>query len=80
MKHVVTFQKSGRGPAQCPPDLRYPKGKVVNAIDVATNGQKEIKACSIALPYPAPECGMHLVRCTEFWQLRQQVVWMILLA
>ena len=55
MNHEVTFRKSGRGKAQCPPDPDYPNGKKI-AIDVQPN-------CEVSLPYPAPECGQFFVKC-----------------
>ena len=44
---------------KCKPDPRYPNGK-----DVAcgTNGRA---ACFCELPYPAPSCGLYVVRCDE---------------
>ena len=56
MTLTVTFIDAGRFPTQ-KPDPKFPEG-----IDVdLTNGRK--KFCSAALPYPAPRCGMLVVRC-----------------
>lgn len=54
---VVTFQPSGRGKAQCAPNPLYPEGI---AVDVSRGAKL---TCLVPLPYPAPECGMYLVRC-----------------
>jgi len=54
----VTFQPSGRGKAQCPPDPAYPDG-----INVDCSLGK--RSCMATLPYPAPECGMWFVHCTD---------------
>lgn len=59
MAITVEFVKSGRGKAQCPPNPDYPEGV---AIDAAALGEK---ACSVDLPYPAPECGTWMVRCDQ---------------
>lgn len=59
MSHQITFEPSGRGKARCPPDPRYPHGI---AIDGAIPDRQ---SCSVALPYPAPECGLWLVRCEQ---------------
>jgi hypothetical protein len=57
-KFDLTFEPSGRGAARCPPDPRYPDGVF---LDVGNPGWR----CHVELPYPAPECGMWLVRCRE---------------
>ena len=54
----VEFKPSGRGKAQCPPDPQFPNGVTINA---ANHGQP---FCEVALPYPAPECGHYVVRCS----------------
>lgn len=51
----VTWKDSGREP-QCPADPAYPNGKDV---DVSGGGD----FCMIDLLYPAPRCGLWLVRC-----------------
>ena len=53
----VTFQPSGRGKAQCDPDPDFPEGKhvILSAAGVPT--------CEVDLPYPAPECGLLIVKC-----------------
>lgn len=55
MKHEVTFFGYGRK-AQCPPDLNYPNGK---KFDLSAGRP----SCTVAIPYPAPECGQFLVVC-----------------
>ena len=59
MKHEVRFIRSGRGKAQCPPDPNFPMGV---RIVMATDNED---SCDVALPYPAPECGMHEILCSE---------------
>ena len=59
-KHQVEFIASGRGKAQCPPDPAYPKGIPLDAV-----GARNCPSCTVELPYPAPECGMWRVDCTE---------------
>ena len=54
--HTVEFQPSGRGKAQCPPNPNFPKGTPVDCSDGGI-------ACTKDLPYPAPECGVWIVRC-----------------
>lgn len=56
----VAFFASGRGKARNPPDPRYPKGMHVDMRDDAA-----AEACSLALPYPAPECGHYSVTCSR---------------
>lgn len=58
-QHTVEFFRSGRGKAQCPADPAYPHGI---AIDGATAGAP---SCLVPIPYPAPECGVWIVRCQE---------------
>jgi len=57
--HEITFHASGRGKAQCPSNPAFPKGIDVIAVKP---GQR---SCLVALPYPAPECGQHLVLCSD---------------
>jgi hypothetical protein len=52
----VTFASSGRGKARCPSNPDYPHGIAIPRPD-------EGVYCFVALPYPAPECGLHLVQC-----------------
>lgn len=59
MSHSITFAPSGRGKAQCAPDRAFPEG--VKLI-IEKPGEK---ACKVTLPYPAPECGMWIVRCDD---------------
>lgn len=56
-QHDVRFEASGRGKAQCAPDSRYPDGV---DLDPTRPGEQ---SCLVALPYPAPECGMFMVDC-----------------
>ncbi len=56
MRHEVEFIPSGRGKAQCAPDPRYPRGIAVDCSFGRT-------ACTVTLPYPAPECGHFRVVC-----------------
>jgi len=55
--HDVIFRRSGRGPAQCPPNPDYPHGMDLDAAGTAP------ASCTVKLPYPAPECGHFLVSC-----------------
>ncbi len=55
----VTFRPSGRGKAQCPSNPNYPLGI---ELDTSTPGRPY---CIIPLPYPAPECGLWMVRCQQ---------------
>ena len=55
----ITFVASGRGPAQCASNPKYPEG-----IDVDVCLFGGAPACSFTLPYPAPECGHWDVVCT----------------
>lgn len=57
--HDVTFKPSGRGKAQCPPDPSYPNGIALDCSDGRS------PSCTVFLPYPAPECGVWLVRCHD---------------
>lgn len=59
MKHKIVFRPSGRGKAQCPPDPNYPNGIAIDVCEPAEEG------CVVPLPYPAPECGLWLVLCSE---------------
>lgn len=54
---TVYYRPSGRGKAQCSSDPRYPNGIAVNVSKPFEN------ACTFKLPYPAPECGMHILEC-----------------
>lgn len=54
--HSVRFVASGRGKAQCPSNPEYPNGIAV----IAFGGEH---ACTVKLPYPAPECGFYKVAC-----------------
>lgn len=46
--------------ARLQPNPAYPNG-----IDVVTEPGKEGPRCKTDLPYPAPECGLHSVRCAK---------------
>lgn len=56
MKHQVEFKPSGRGKAQCDPDPNFPDG-----IDIEVGNP--LVSCKVDIPYPAPECGLWIVRC-----------------
>lgn len=56
----VEFWRSGRGKAQCPPNPEFPEGVDINLL----TGEGE-KHCPVQLPYPAPECGAWIVRCSD---------------
>lgn len=58
MKFEITFIANGRGKAKCKPDPRFPDGMT---FDMAGNK----KGCVASIPYPAPECGLWLVKCNE---------------
>jgi hypothetical protein len=58
MKHQIEFVPNGRGKARNPPDPHYPKG-----VDVDLTLGKS-PSCLVKLPYPAPECGHFLIRCS----------------
>lgn len=53
---TITFRPSGRGKAQCDADPLFPQGKNPDI------SKGEI-SCLIDLPYPAPECGIHIIHC-----------------
>lgn len=52
----ISFRPNGRGKAQCAPNPNYPDGKNMDI----TKGEL---GCLIELPYPAPECGIWVVKC-----------------
>ena len=54
----VIFLPNGRGKARNAPNPAYPNGF---AVVVPGDGPR----CSVEFPYPAPECGMWLVKCEE---------------
>lgn len=56
MTLTVEFKASGRGKAQCGPNPEYPDGVDINL----ANG---VKGCQADIPYPAPECGIWIVKC-----------------
>jgi predicted RNA-binding Zn-ribbon protein involved in translation (DUF1610 family) len=58
MSYEVTFRPSGRGQAQCPSNPEYPNG-----VDVSCSNNPSAR--TVKLPYPAPECGLFIVRCTD---------------
>lgn len=55
----VTFLDSGREP-QCKPDPNFPDGKPVNLVPSGIH-----KSCCRNLPYPAPRCGLYMIKCTK---------------
>ena len=63
-QHSITFAPSGRGKAQCAPDPRYPNGVEIDAVMDSGQNRFALKSCAIDLPYPAPECGSWIVRCS----------------
>lgn len=54
-KISVEWRASGRGKAQCPSNPDYPEGITLRT----PTGF----GCLVDLPYPAPECGAHILRC-----------------
>jgi len=58
VKMKIEFIDSGREP-KCPPHPDYPKGKDVNL----SHGAKV--TCKTDLPYPAPRCGVMVVKCEK---------------
>jgi hypothetical protein len=56
MTHHVAWVDHGREP-RCPPDPDFPDGRELDA----SGGAKV--ACVVALPYPAPRCGIWEVHC-----------------
>lgn len=54
--HTIEFKASGRGKARCAPNPDYPDGKELKTASGF--------GCIIDLPYPAPECGAYIVRCS----------------
>lgn len=54
----VTWKGHGRK-AECAPDPAYPDGVVSDF-----SGETKVW-CAAALPFPAPECGVHLIRCRK---------------
>jgi hypothetical protein len=55
----IQFVPSGRGKARCAPDPAFPKGKAIGLPE----GIRD--SCLVELPYPAPECGMYVVTCSD---------------
>lgn len=56
---AITVEWHGAGrKAQCPPNPAYPAGVDFDASNGAAT------ACMKLLPYPAPECGLHVVHCS----------------
>jgi hypothetical protein len=56
MTITVIFSPSGRGKAKCKADENFPNGKIIEI-------SKDNNAHKIALPYPAPECGVWILKC-----------------
>lgn len=56
--HTVVFDDHRRDP-KCKPDPRWPEGK-----DVDASGGSAI-TCTVAIPYPAPRCGLMVVTCSR---------------
>ncbi len=55
--HSIEFKASGRGKARCPSNPEYPEGKHLRT----PSGF----GCIVDLPYPAPECGYFILRCSS---------------
>ncbi len=55
-RHRVTFLGTGQQPTG-KADLRYPNGI---APDISGGAAS---SCAVDLPYPAPECGTHVIEC-----------------
>lgn len=58
VKQFVIKATNRRGPPQCPPNPAYPDG-----IDVGADHAEPGPSCKAALPYPAPERLVWMVRC-----------------
>jgi hypothetical protein len=58
MAHTVTFLDAGLEP-KCPPDPAHPNGVHV-IMALARLGRP---TCEVNLPYPAPRCGLVVVKC-----------------
>ena len=54
----IEWLDRGREP-QCEPDPAYPLGKDMDVSEGAAN------TCYAELPYPAPRCGIYVVRCSK---------------
>lgn len=52
----IVFLDSGREP-QCAPDPAFPNGR---ELDISKGAAK---TCVATLPYPAPRCGVMMVKC-----------------
>ena len=55
---IIEFNPSGRGKARCPANPMFPNGITVDMAQAK-------KGCVVELPYPAPECGIWLVKCAD---------------
>lgn len=55
----VQFISRNVGKAKSPPDPKYPKGIICDAHIPG------LPHCEVNVPYPAPEVGWYLIRCTE---------------
>ena len=55
---MVEFIDSGREP-QCAPHPAYPDGLDIDA----SNGAEA--TCTVNIPYPAPRCGVMIVKCAK---------------
>lgn len=56
----ITFHKSGRGKAQCPPNPEFPEG-----VAIEPKLPPGTRACTFLLQCPAPECGHWRIECRE---------------
>ena len=57
----VVFIDSGREP-QCKPDPKYPNGQ---DIEIPRGYIPGSDRCCNNLPYPAPRCGVYLIKCND---------------
>lgn len=60
IKFDIQFHANGRGKAKCDPNPDYANGKLIDM----TYGNP-IPSCSVDIPYPAPECGVWIIKCKE---------------
>jgi hypothetical protein len=53
----IEFKPTGRGAAQCEADPNHPDGIEIDM------SKPHKPSCLVVLPYPAPECGLWMIRC-----------------
>lgn len=56
---TITWHDRGRAP-QHPPNPAYPEGV---DLDVTGGLGPLRRTCTVALPYPAPRCGLYVITC-----------------